>query len=364
MNLSYFTMPLHPLDRDYRDTLSEDREAILLAESLGFAEAFVGEHITDRAENITSSLMFLASLADATERILLGSGTLNLPNTHPAAIAAQVAMLDHLCDGRFIMGISPGGLRSDAEVFGNLDADRRAMYLESIDQILSIWSTPAPYDIKGDFWQISTRRSMDLPIGQGEILRPLQQPHPPVAVAAMSPHSSSVRLAAKCGWSVITANFLQPVWAATHAEELREGWQQQQRAECWSDWRVAKSIFVADDAATAKRYALNPDGAYAHYYRSLMRKLIGNGRPELFKADPTMADAEVTLDYVLESLVIYGTPASVSTQILELRNELGPFETLVYAGHDWVDAALARRSMTLMAEEVMPTVNAALNSPG
>ncbi len=99
LNLSYFTMPLHPPGRDYRQTLAEDRDTILLAETLGFAEAFVGEHVTDTAETITSSLMFLASLAPLTSKIQLGSGTVNLPNTHPAAVAAQVAMLDHLLDG-------------------------------------------------------------------------------------------------------------------------------------------------------------------------------------------------------------------------------------------------------------------------
>ena len=110
MKLGYFTMPLHPPGRDYTETLEEDREAILLADKLGYAEAFVGEHVTDRAENVTSCLMFLASLSRDTQRIKLGSGTVNMPNSHPAAIAAQVAMLDHLLEGRFILGISPGGL--------------------------------------------------------------------------------------------------------------------------------------------------------------------------------------------------------------------------------------------------------------
>ncbi len=53
-----------------------------------------------------------------------------MPNRHPAAIAAQVAMLDHMLKGRFIMGISPGGLMSDAEVFGNYQKDRKEIFLE------------------------------------------------------------------------------------------------------------------------------------------------------------------------------------------------------------------------------------------
>src|SRR5579864_2083161 len=169
VQLGFFIMPLHPPERDYTATLKEDRAAILLADRVGYAEAFGGEHLTDRAETITSCLMFLASLAHETKRIKLGSGTINVPNSHPATIAAQVAMVDHMAEGRFLMGISPGGLLSDAEVFGNLDADRNAMFIEAINQILEIWSGGPPYNIKGRFWNVSTERTLMPEFGQGFI---------------------------------------------------------------------------------------------------------------------------------------------------------------------------------------------------
>src|SRR5437762_11055167 len=94
MKLGMFMMPLHPPQRKPAETYAEDREAVLLADRLGYCEALVGEHVTDLAENVTSCLMFLASLAHDTKNIVLGSGTINMPNTHPAQIAAQVAMID------------------------------------------------------------------------------------------------------------------------------------------------------------------------------------------------------------------------------------------------------------------------------
>ncbi len=357
MKLSYFTMPLHPPTRNYLETLNEDRAAFLLADELGFHEGFVGEHVTDRAETVTSCLMFLASLAYQTNNIRLGSGTVNLPNTHPATVAAQVAMLDHMLEGRFVFGISPGGLRSDFEVFGNLDRDRKAMFDEAIEQVLAIWSTQPPYDIEGEFWNVSTRQTMDLAIGQGAIMGPYQKPHPPIAVASMSPFSESVANAARHGWSIISANFLQPVWVASHWQKLCEGWDAADLPHDPGAWRVAKSIFVADDEKLARDYAMNAMGPYGNYYTSLMRKLIGNGRPDLFKDRHDMPDADVTHQFVMESLVIHGTPEQVTEQIVALREQVGPFGTLVYAGHDWADVALSRRSMELMAREVMPAVN-------
>lgn len=361
MKLGTFMMPLHPPQRNAWETYAEDREAILLADRLGYCEALVGEHVTDLAENVTSCLMFLASLAHATKNIVLGSGTINVPNSHPAAIAAQVAMIDHMLRGRFIMGISPGGLMSDAEVFGNLGKDRNAMLVESMNMVLDIWKGEAPYNLSGQFFNVSTEKTKILDIGQGVILKPYQKPHPPVVVTAVAPQSKGVTEAAKRGWTPISANFLLPEWVASHWPRYVEGCKAVSKEPKSSDWRIAKSIFVADDEATAKRYGHGAQGPYHFYFKQLIRKLVGlGGRGNLFKLDPGEADASITAETMTPRLVIAGTVGSVVEQILAFREKVGPFGTLYYPCHDWVDAKLACRSMELMAEQVMPKVNAAL----
>ena len=115
-----------------------------------------------------------------------------------------------------------------------------------------------------------------------------------------------------------------------------------------ANWRVAKSIFVADDEATARTYAKDDGGPYHFYFKQMVRKLVGNGRPELFKHDRSLPDSAITIDYVLDSLVICGTVNSVVDQLLAFREKIGDFGTLLYAGHDWVDARLGKRSMELM----------------
>ena len=96
-------------------------------------------------------------------------------------------MLDHMLKGRFVMGISPGGLMSDAEVFGNYQKDRNAIFLESINMVLDIWKMDSPYDLKGNFFNVSTGKTSIKEIGQGTILKPYQKPHPPMWVAVTSP---------------------------------------------------------------------------------------------------------------------------------------------------------------------------------
>lgn len=364
MKLGYFTMPMHPPGRNYTQTLKEDRESILLADRLGFSEAYIGEHVSDCCETIPSCLSFIASVAHETQRIRLGSGTVNLPNHHPAQVASHVAMLDHMLEGRFIFGIGPGGLRSDMEVMGNLDADRPAMFLESIDHILAIWAGQPPYDLQGKFWNISTRRTLLAETGQGVFVKPYQLPHPPIVVTAIAPGSKGLAAACARGWEPISANFLQSNLVSTHWTGIAEGYARGGHPVDWRTWRVAKSIFVADDDATAERYVREARDAYHFYYWNLLSKRRGSGLLGSFKHDQAMADDAVTVDYLLDTMVIRGGVDRVVDAILAFREQTGPFGTLLYCGHDWADPVLARRSMTLMAEEVMPRVNAALGETG
>jgi alkanesulfonate monooxygenase SsuD/methylene tetrahydromethanopterin reductase-like flavin-dependent oxidoreductase (luciferase family) len=88
--------------------------------------------------------------------------------------------------------------------------------------------------------------------------------------------------------------------------------------------------------------------------------MVLGGRHAVFKTHREQPDSELTEDYVLDNLVIHGSVDRVVDQILALHEEAGDFGELVYAGMDWVDPALTKRSMELMANEVMPRVNAAI----
>jgi alkanesulfonate monooxygenase SsuD/methylene tetrahydromethanopterin reductase-like flavin-dependent oxidoreductase (luciferase family) len=363
MKLGFFTMPIHPVGKDWRQSLREDREAFILADELGFVEGYVGEHVTDAAENITSCVTFIATLVDATKRIRLGTGTVNMPNTHPAAVASNIAMLDHLLDGRLNFGISPGGLLSDAEAFGNLDANRNEMFVEAINQVLAIWAGTPPYDIEGKYWRVSTRRTLMADIGQGVMAKPLQKPHPPIVVTVVAPFSKGVTEAAVRGWNPISANFLMPVWVKSHWPKYVEGCERAGRPADPANWRVARSIFVADDDKTARAYVTAPNSPYRLYYNNLITKLKVAGRAEAFKEDRSVPDDAVTVESVMDKLVIWGSPKKVTEDLLAFREQVGDFGTLLYAGKDWLDRDLARRSMVLLAEKVLPAVNAAIGAP-
>src|SRR5207247_7642845 len=155
LKLGFFIQPVHPPSRRYADVLREDREAVVLADRLGYREAFIGEHLVDSAETITSSLAFIANMADACPSITFGTGVLLLANYHPVMAAAQVAMVDHLVQGRLVLGVGPG-VPGDAEAIGDLGSDRNRKAHEALDQMLRIWSDEPPYRIAGEYYRTTT----------------------------------------------------------------------------------------------------------------------------------------------------------------------------------------------------------------
>ncbi len=363
LKLGFFIQPVHPPARRYADVLREDREAVVFADRLGYREAFIGEHLADSAETITSSLAFIAHLADACPSITFGTGVLPLANYHPVMAAAQVAMVDHLVQGRLVLGVGPG-VPGDAEAIGDLGSDRHRKAREAIDHMLRIWSGEPPYRIEGEFYRTTTERSLDPEIGVGIAVRPLQRPHPPIAITSIRPDSQGPRMAGSRGWTGISATYVGAYVVRAQIQSYLEGRRSAGLSADPSGWRVARSIFVADDEITARRYAHREDGAHGFYFRVMRTKLASFGALDLLRDHPGQPDSELSARRCLERLVIAGTPESVAEQILAFRSEVGAFGTLLYTGHDWADPALARRSMELTANELWPRITRAARRPG
>lgn len=363
MRLGYFTMPVHPIGRDWSQTLREDREAVILADKLGFYDAFVGEHLTDACENITNSMMFHATLIHGTKTIKLATGTTNLSHMHPVLIAVHAAMFDHLAQGRFILGVSAGALTSDAEAIGLLDEDRNKIFAEAIDVILAIWERDPPYNIEfpDNRFKVAINRAAALHLGVGTMGKPLQKPRPEIVGTVVAPFSPGVVLMGKRDFHPLSANFLLANHLKSHWTNYAKGKAEAGAKADVADWRVARTIFVADDEATALRYGrADANSPYRFYFEQMLAKMKRGNRLYVFKSHKEQPDDEVTHDFVMDHCVIHGSVNKVVDKILAMREQTGDFGELVYAGMDWVDPALAKRSMQLMAEEVMPRVNAAI----
>ena len=357
MRLGMFMMPVHPLGRSLSETLREDTEKSILADRLGYDELWMGEHFSTTTEPFPSPLMFLAGLVPQTKNLTFGTAVINLPNHHPAIVAAEAAQFDHMSGGRFLFGVGSGGLASDFELFTVGDPPtRQRKFMESIDMILRIWSQDPPYDIKGEFWNVQIKKAILPELGVGFMPKPLQQPHPPIHISIASPDSASAKLAGSKGWGVISGP-MAPLYAvANHWQAYGEARRAAGRSPRSEDWRVSRNIIVApsDAAAQGRVYG---ELASNRYYCTYMRTAIAAaGRLFMIKPRPEMTDAECTPESIIEECVIFGSPRTVLDRLVALRDRVGPFGTLLQIGLDWSgpNEAWEREGMRLLAQEVMP----------
>ncbi len=358
MKLGLFSMPLHRPEKLFSRTLEEDREAILLADRLGYAEAWIGEHFTSKVEQITSPLIFLATLIRETRTIRFGTGVINLPHHHPVTIASHAALFDQLAEGRFLFGIGPGGLISDAEMYGHNDqAERQRMMLAAIDIIVALWRGEPPYRFETEWWDIALDESVYPRHGIGLVAKPWQDPHPPIAMAMVSAHSGSASLCGARGWIPISANFIPSRDVATHWPLYAAAAEKAGRPVDPSVWRVARNLLVTESESRARDILADPDGLFHFYFRYLrsLRRL-----PEVKAvADASVEELNALLDVeeAVADIPICGTARTVLDRLVALREEIGAFGTLLIGMHDWEDQDLCRTSMQRLAEEVLPALS-------
>src|SRR5271154_4943779 len=135
-------------------------------------------------------MMFMAGLVPQTKNLQFGTGVICLPNHDPAIVAAEVAQFDHMSRGRFMLGIGPGGLYSDFELFGNADRGVRARKtMESIRLIQQIWAQDPPYDFPGGFCNVSLKDALIPHLGMGFMPKAFQNPGPPISMSVSSRNS-------------------------------------------------------------------------------------------------------------------------------------------------------------------------------
>ncbi|MFP6900570.1 MAG: LLM class flavin-dependent oxidoreductase [Opitutales bacterium] len=355
-----FIMPFHPPEKPLGKSLEEDLELVVLAEQLGFTEFWIGEHHTMKYETIVMPELFIARALAETSTIRLGAAPVCLNQHHPAHVACRLAFLDHLSGGRLNLCFGSGSVTADHELYGVEPSEGTAMAQEAIKIILMLWENDPPYHFEGDYWQISLEECVDEETGIGYIRKPLQDPLPTIAIPAMSRNSPSMKMAGKSGFSpfahcLVTGNVVADFFQTYEAAARESG-----RTPNRQDYRVARSIFIADSTDDAIATArINSLGQNYEYIGRLFDKGLGR---RIYKRDLEMDDIDCNMDFLLGEQIIAGDVDEVLRRLLVLIEETGEFGTLVLMGYDWDDRDAWVRSMELFATEVMPALNKAVGT--
>ena len=231
--------------------------------------------------------------------------------------------------------------------------------LESVDMIQKIWTQDPPYDLQGKYYSIKIDQNIHAHLGTGFMPKPFQKPMPPIAMSVMSPHSGTAKRAAMRGWSMMSANFVSSYILGTHWQKYLEGCDAIGVKADPTKWRVARNILVARTDEEAREFVADARCSQRFFFDYLWQALRLANYTVILKADPNMPDENVTLDMMLDDMVISGSPATVTEKLVALREKIGPFGSLMLGATDWegVNRDREENSMRLLATEVMPRLN-------
>jgi limonene 1,2-monooxygenase len=347
LQFGIFMAPFHPTGQNPTLALERDLELIAHLDRLGFDEAWIGEHHSGGYELIASPELFIATAAERTQHIKLGTGVVSLPYHHPFMVAQRIVQLDHLTRGRVMLGVGPGALPSDAFMLGIDPAVQRDRMEESLSVILQLLRSDEPVTHESDWFTLRNARLH---------LTPYTQPHPEVAVAAMiSP--SGPRAAGKHGCSLLSIGATQ----RAGIDLLGHHWQVcEERADEFDQhadrrsWRVVSQVHVAETKEQAYRDVEYGLDQYYDYFRKVAAlPMVPEGSPDDLADQMNDSGAGVV-----------GTPDDLIAFIESLDDlSNGGFGTFLIQAHEWANPEATRRSYELIAQHVMPHFQGSARRP-
>jgi alkanesulfonate monooxygenase SsuD/methylene tetrahydromethanopterin reductase-like flavin-dependent oxidoreductase (luciferase family) len=185
-------------------------------------------------------------------------------------------------------------------------------------------------------------------------MKPYQQPHPPIAVAASTPTSASIRMAGERGWIPMTSSLLSQPYLKGHWDLVAEGAASAGRQADRSQWRIARDVFVGPTPSLARERARAVLGR--NYVQHQLPNRAGSMQIKSTKLDPAMPDEAVDVDYLMENVWIVGDPQECADKIRQLYEACGGFGTLLSITADSDEASWDHESLRLLIEEVGPRV--------
>ena len=194
MKFGIFLAPFHRLGENPTLAMARDMELIEWLDWLGYDEAWIGEHHSAGWEVIASPEIFIAHVASQTQHIKLGTGVLSLPYHNPLWVADRAILLDHLLRGRFMLGLGPGALPTDAAMIGIDPADQRQALEEDTEVLVQLLRSDEPVTKKTARYNLIEARCQ---------LRPFTDPCFEIGIAAIA-SPSGPRIAGQHGVSLLS----------------------------------------------------------------------------------------------------------------------------------------------------------------
>ena len=305
-----------------------------LIESEGFYGYHLAEHHATPLGAVPSPSVFLAAAIQRTSRIMLGPLVYVLPLYHPLRLYEEVCMLDHMSNGRLMLGVGRGGALLEHERYGIDPATASARYHEAFAVLMRAFKEDV-LNFEGEYFKYKDYLVQ---------ARPVQRPHPPIWYGA--PSADAILWGVSRGINVVS---LGP---ASRAREISARYRKE-----WADLGraattlprigITRHIVVAESDSEAEKLARR---AYAPW-REAIEYLWKHARTDFVLKEiyPKTFEELMAIGHG-----VAGSAATVRGYLEKLEAETGVNYVLgqmVFGDMTFDEAA---SSIRLFAREVMP----------
>jgi len=320
MKFAVFSLMQWPEDRGQDDVFRNEVEQLTTAEQQGYDAVWLAEHHFTRYGIGPSIHLTAAHLAACTSRVRIGTAVTILPFFHPIRAAEEIAMLDQLSGGRIDWGAGRGYQKHEFDGFGVPIEKSHLIFREQLEVIQRAWTGEA-FAHEGEFFQFPKLQVLPTPV---------QQPGPPVYIAALSPET--IDWAADAGYPVLTDQF-SPV---SRIEENRARYRPRAEAAgvdvAATRLPTLRQVYVGETMAKAREHAAP---ALLWYYRTLAAVGSPGGKDGTLPDNYTFyriwgddaldpdADREGFLKFLFDECTIIGDAAFCRDKLQEHRERYG-----------------------------------------
>jgi limonene 1,2-monooxygenase len=332
-----FLAPFHcPAGHNLTAAYERDLDVLRLVDKLGFAEAWIGEHHSCGCELIPDPFIFIAHAANHTRHLRLGAGVVSLPYHHPLWTADRALFLDHLTRGRFMLGLGPGALPTDATMIGLSPEQQREAFEDDVDVLMALLRGET-VTARSDRYTLVEARTQFTPYSDLEVaVAAVSSPTGPRAAGKHGVGLLSLGATARAGFDAL----------ALHWDVVEERGAEYGLPPRRDRWRLVGPMHLAEtreQAIEEVRFGLDD---WADYTQDVL------AAPHFRAAGATFAERVEWVNGT--GLGVVGTPDEAIAQIERLEKQSGGFGAYLVMHHEWARPDATARSYELFARHVMP----------
>ncbi|MFN0072359.1 MAG: LLM class flavin-dependent oxidoreductase [Chloroflexota bacterium] len=333
------------------DIIRTEVDQMVHAETLGYDTVWLTEHhFADYGLSAAPSVL-AASVLSRTTRLRVGLAVYVLPFHDPIRFAEEMATLDIIGRGRFIVGIGRGNRPTEFMGYRVPQTESRTRLEEAMEIATLAWTRDEVHHT-GRHWTIP---------GISVYPKPETKPHPPLAMAVTS--EDSIRWAARQGYRMLNSGLHTPLSRnveslRTYREELEAHQPSDVTESLLSQWTVTKHVYVAPTDEEAQADAKD---AEMWFIDSMARSMNPDRWTDLDPGIRRQAENFVAnlrsyrWEEMLAGPLLIGSPETVAAKARELQGA-GVGELVCWMNFGGIPDGKTRRSMELFASEVMPSL--------